>query len=482
MASISSLGVGANLDLNGLLEQLAAAERAPVVALQRQQISYTAKLTAYSRLQGALGTLQAAASKLSDPRLFEGVKAGSSAADVLTAAGSAHAVPGVYSASVSQLAQAQSLVSGGRPSSTTAAVGAGTVSISWGTIAGGAFDAASGRYTGAGFAEDAEREAVSIAIAAGTTLEGIRDAINAKADAGITASIVNDGSASPHRLVLTSTRTGENASLRISVSGDDALQDLLAHDPAGIQNLRQTAAAQDAKLTVNGIAVTSQSNTVAEAIQGVTLNLLKTGASQVNLQRDTGSVGSAIAEFVNAYNGLQATARQLTAYNAETRSAAPLVGDGTLRLIQTSLRSALNTPQAGSLQTLSRIGIAFQKDGTLQIDSAKLTEALGSNLAGVAELFSTRNPGGGYGQQLAHLVEGFSKTDGTLDVATAGVKTSLKRLDERIVDAEERVAATVARYRGQFTQLDLMMSRMASTSAYLTQQFANLNLGGSGKK
>jgi flagellar hook-associated protein 2 len=480
MASISSLGVGANLDLSGLLDQLAAAERAPVAALQRQQISSTAKLTAYSRLQGALGTLQTAASKLSEPKLFEGVKAASSAADVLGATASASAVPGVYSTNVTQLAQAQSLVSAGRASATTA-VGAGTVSISWGTISGGAFDSAAGKHTGAGFAADAERTAVTIDIGPATTLEGIRDAINAKADAGITASIVNDGSASPHRLVLTSARTGADASLKISVSGDAALQDLLAHDPAGTQNLQQTAAAQDARLTVNGIAVTSKSNTVAEAIQGVNLNLLKVGTSQVTLQRDTASVGSAIADFVNAYNGLQATAKQLTSYNAETRSAAPLVGDGTLRMVQSSLRAALNTPQSGALQTLSKIGVAFQKDGTLQIDSAKLNTALTTNLAQVAELFSTGNASGGYGKQLATLVEGFSKTDGTLDVASAGVKTSLTRLGERIVDAEERVAATVARYRNQFTQLDLMMSRMNSTSAYLTQQFANLDLGGSKK-
>ena len=159
MASISSLGVGANLDLSGLLDQLAAAERAPVVALQQQQISYTAKLTAYSRLQGALGTLQTAAARLSDPKLFGGVKAASSAADVLSASASASAVPGVYSTNVAQLAQAQSLVSAGRASA-TAAVGAGTIGISWRTISGGVLDTASGKYTGADFAADTDRAAV----------------------------------------------------------------------------------------------------------------------------------------------------------------------------------------------------------------------------------------------------------------------------------------------------------------------------------
>lgn len=473
MASITSLGVGSNLDLSGLLDQLATSERAPITALQKQQVSYNAKLTGYSRLQGALGTLQSAASRLSDPKLFEGARVTSSTADVLTATGSANATPGSYTANVTQLAQAQSLVAAGRASA-TAAVGAGTVTISWGTISGGTLDAATGKYTGAAFTTDAAREPVGIEIGATTTLEGIRDAINAKTELGVSASIVNDGSATPYRLVLTSTRTGENASLKLDVSGDPALQGLIANDPAGTQNLQQTAAAQNAKLTVNGIAVTSASNTVADAVQGVTLSLLKAGSSTLGVQRDTASVGNAISDFVNGYNALQSTARSLTAYNAETKSGAALVGDGTVRMIQTRIRTVLNTPQAGALQTLSRIGVEFQKDGSLKIDSDKLTKALNENLAGVAELFSTKNAAGGLGKTLSDLVEGFSKTDGALDAASAGLKGSLQRLDERISAESDRVDATVARYRAQFSQLDLLMSRMTATSSYLTQQFSSL--------
>ena len=482
MASISSLGVGSNLDLSSLLDQLAAAERVPVVMLQQQQASYNAKLSAYGKLQSALGALQTAAGKLSEPKLYEGFRVNSSATDVLSASGSASAVAGSYNVSVSQLAQAQSLAAAGQASA-TAAVGTGTITISWGTISGGTLDAATGRYAGAAFAADTERAAVSIEIAAGNnTLEGIRDAINArKADLGVTASLVKDGSAAPYRLVLTSTRTGENTSLKIDVTGDASLQSLLAHDPEGTQNLQQTAAAQDAKLSVNGIAVTGSGNSVADAVPGVTLNLLKTGSAQLGVSRDTAVVSAAIQDLVNAYNGLQASIGQLSAYNQETRAAAPLVGDTTLRTIQTRIRESLNTAQGGELGLLSRIGVAFQKDGTLQVDSAKLGAALGENLAGVAELLSTRNAGGGFGKQLSSLVEGFTRTDGSLDVATKGVKESLKKLGDRIGDAEERVSAKVAIYRAQFTQLDLMMSRMASTSAYLTQQFANLSLGG-GKK
>lgn len=469
MASITSLGVGSNLDLSGLLDQLAKAESAPVTALQQKQISYNAKLTAYARLQGTLSTLQTAAAKLGDASLYQGAKVGSSAADVLAATGSATAAPGTYTANVTQLAQAQSLVTAGQASATTA-IGQGQLTISWGAISGGSLDAATGKYSGAAFDADAGREAVTIDIPAGATLEKIRDAINAKADAGISASIVNDGSASPYRLVLTSTRTGENASLKIGVTGDAALQDLLGQDPAGAQNLQQTAAAQNAKLTVNGIAVTSPTNSVAEAIQGVTLNLAKTGSSTVTVQKDTGAVSNAITAFVNAYNGLQSTVSQLTAYNAETKSGSALVGDGTVRVIQTRIRGMLNTPQAGALQTLSRIGVEFQKDGTLKIDSDKLQKALNENLDGVAELFSTSTTGG-LGKQLSTMVEGFSADNGVLDAATDGIKGSLDRLDDSIAAAKDRVDATVARYRAQFGQLDLLISQMTSTSNYLTQQF-----------
>jgi flagellar hook-associated protein 2 len=473
MANISSLGVGSNLDLSGLLDQLSQAENAPVLALQRQQTSYNTKLTAYARLQGALGTLQTAAAKLADATLFQGAKVGSSATDVLSATGSATAVPGTYTANVTQVAQAQSLVAAGQASATTA-VGGGTLTISWGTISGGTLDATTGKYAGAAFAADAGRTPVGISIPAGSTLEGVRDAINAKTDAGLTATIVNDGSASPSRLVLTSTRTGANASLKIDATGDAALQDLLGQDPAGTQKLQQTSAAQDAKLTVNGIAVTSASNAVAEAVQGVTMNVGKVGSSTLTVQKDTASVANAVSSFVSAYNALQSLQSQLTAYDADAKSGAPLLGDATLRMVQTRIRGVLNTPQAGALQTLSSIGVAFQKDGTLQTDSGKLQKALNENLSGVADLFAT-STSGGLGKQLSALVDGFSSTGGVLEAATTGVKSSIKRLGDDITAAQDRVDATIARYRKQFNQLDVMMSQMTSTSSYLTQQFASMS-------
>lgn len=479
MATISNLGVGSNLDLSTLLSQLETAESQPLAMIQQQQTSYTTKLSAYGMLKSALGALQTAANKLADPALFQGVKATSSAADILSATATTTTTAGNYLVNVSQLAQAQSLAAAGQASATTA-IGTGTITIDFGTITGGSYDAATGKFSGAAFAADAQRTAVPITIdAQHNTLEGIRDAING-AKAGVTASIVNDGSGTPARLVLVSTETGKASSMRISVSGDQALQDLLNHDPAGTQALQQTAAGLNAELSVNGIAITSKSNTVKEAIQGTTLTVAKVGSSNLSVAADSATVESTLNDFVKAYNSLQSTAKSLSGYNADTKTGAALLGDATLRNLMSRVQSTITTPQAGveagDPKVMSAIGITIQKDGTLAIDSTKLKDALSKNMAGVSRLFaSDKESTTGYGKQLSALVDGANATGGALKVATDGVSTTLKQLDEQYTAMQERVDAKVAVYRAQFTQLDLLMSNMNNTASYLTQQFAALN-------
>ncbi|EJL91013.1 flagellar capping protein [Polaromonas sp. CF318] len=481
MASISSLGVGSNLNLNDLLTDLTKAESQPLVLLQKQQISYTAKLSAYGTLKNALSTLQTAAAKLSDANLFQGIKATSSASDVLSATGQATAAAGIYTVDVSRLASAQSLAAAG-VSSTKAAVGKGTVTIDFGTISGGTLSEATGTYSGASFTPDAARAAKSIVIDdSNNSLEGLRDAINKSTDIGVTASIVNDGGASPYRLVLTSRETGEASSMRISVAGDASLQGLLNHDASGAQALRQTAAAGNAVLKVNGIPVTSKTNTVVDAAPGVTLTLAKTGTSTLTVSRDTSAVEAAITGFVTAYNSLQTTAAQLTKYDTEKQTGAALVGDSTLRTIQTRLRAALNTPQAGELKVLSKVGVSFQKDGTLAFDASKLKAAFAGNQGAVAELFAGNATTGGIGKQVSSLLDGFTSSTGMISAAATGVETTLKSLDSQYTATQSRVEATIARYKAQFTQLDLLVSRMNSTASYLTQQFANMSSSNSSK-
>lgn len=255
----------------------------------------------------------------------------------------------------------------------------------------------SGSYSGAGFAQDGTQASAIVTLgAANQSLAGIRDAIN-KANIGVSASIVSDGSDTPYHLVLTSTKTGETSSMKITVSdasggtADAGLSSLLTYDPAGTQSLTQTSAAQSTKLTVNGIAVSSASNSVTGAIQGVTLALGGVGSTSVVISKNTTAVNTGVTAFVKAYNDLNTTIKGLTSYDAETKAGGALLGDSGTLAIQTRLRQQLGKAVeglGGSLTTLSQVGISFQKDGSLALDSTKLQKAITENFADIAGLFS----------------------------------------------------------------------------------------------
>ena len=225
------------------------------------------------------------------------------------------------------------------------------------------------------------------------TLQSIAAAINA-ANIGVNATIINDGSSTPYRLTLTSS-SGASNSIKIGVTGDAALSSLLAEDPASSsgQSLTQTSAAQNANLTVNGVAVTSTSNTVSSAVQGLTFNLLQTSSSPVSISvaQNTSSASTAVSSFVSAYNALHTAVSKVTAYNASTQTASILQGDFAANTVASQLRQMLNTPVtgAGSLSTLADIGVTFQTDGSLAVDQTKLNTALSSNFSGIAALFGT---------------------------------------------------------------------------------------------
>ncbi|CAG2154527.1 Flagellar hook-associated protein 2 [Cupriavidus yeoncheonensis] len=499
MTSISNLGVGSGLDLSSLLDQLTTAEQAPLDAIKSRASSYQSKLSAYGTLQSMLGAFQGSAKQLADPNFFNSTTAASSNTTVLSAAGSNTATSGTYAINVSALAQSQSLVSAGQASQ-TAVLTTGTIHIDFGTItdtATGTLDtdpshATYGKYSGATFNANAGSTGFDIKIdSTNNTLQGVRDAIN-KANAGVTASIINDGSGVPYRLVLTSNTTGATNSMQIKVSDEAgtgaSLSGLLSYDvSAGVtgQNLQQTTAAQNAQLTVNNIAVQSTSNTVSGAIQGVTLNLAQTGSSTVSVQRDTGTIQSGVQAFVTAYNNLQKAATSLSAYDPSTNTGSPLTGDTTLRIIQSQMRGLMNMPQVGSganaITTLSQVGVTFQTDGTIQLDSSKLKDALNANPTGVAALFGSTDGKSGYGNQINNLVSTLTSSNGALTSATNGITQTLRDLGTQYAAQQDLVNATIANYKAQFTQLDMIMAQMKNTSTYLTQQFSAMTNSSSSK-
>lgn len=385
MASISSTGLGSGLDVNGLVAQLVAAEGKPVqVRLDRQEALLQAKLSAVGSLKGSLSGFQSALASLKTVDRFTRRSAGVSDATVLGATASASAAAGSYAVEVTQLAQSHRLASGAY-ATTTEAIGTGTLTFRFGTTV---YDPDTDAYTS--FAPNADRSVATVTIDAGSSsLSGIRDAINA-AGIGVAASIVHDGSG--YRLVLSSSDPGAANSLEIVTTGDLSAFEF----NSSATNLTQTAAARDAIVKIDGLTVTRASNTVSDAIAGVTLDLKKTnGGTPVTLTvaHDKGAVKGAVDDFVKAYNGFVKTLNKLTSYDAETRQAGALLGDGMVRNIASRLRQRIGQAipgLAGPMRALADIGVKTDSvTGTLSVDGAKLDGALGANFDDVVALFAS---------------------------------------------------------------------------------------------
>lgn len=393
---LSSAGIGSNLDVEGIVSKLMSVEQQPLALLQKKETSYQAKLSGFGTLKGALSQFQTAVKGLADISKFQASKA--SVADPLVASvtSNASAAPGSYALKVTQLAQAQKLVAGG-VASQVAPIGSGVISFDFGTVSGGTFDSVTGKYTGAAFATAGAGIKTVTIDPSNNSLSGIRDAIN-KAGIGVTASIVNDGGSTPYRLALSSTATGQASSMKISVADtipDTGLSALLNNDPAGSQALAQTAAAQNALLTIDGIAVSKASNAVSDVITGVTFNLLKENpltATAITVTRDTAAVTASVGAFVKAYNDISQTLRDAAAYNPATKQAAVLNGEATVRTIASQVRGLMTNSVAGgagAFSRLSEIGVSLGKDGLLAVDATKLNKAMTSNFDDLASLFAT---------------------------------------------------------------------------------------------
>ena len=383
------------INVPSLVSQLMTTEQYPITALQTVTTNYQATLTAFGKISSAVSTFQTALSGLNNASSFQAVNATASDPTVASATALTSAAAGSYALTVANLAQSQTLVAAGQ-TSLSAPIGTGTtpttLSFDFGTVTG---TATNGKYgTGTTFTSAGNGVKTITIDSSNNSLQGMRDAINA-AGIGISASIVNDGSATPYRLVLSSSATGAASSLKITATGDATVSALMANDPAGgtaAQNLTQTQAALNANLSVNGIPVSKASNTISDIIPGVTVNLAKASATPITLTvaPDTTTVSKNVNSFVTAYNALKTTLSTLTAYDKTTKTAAVLQGNLAVLNMQSDLNNLLNTPAAGagSFNSIAQIGVTFQSDGTLAVNSTQLSKALSSNFSSVAGLFA----------------------------------------------------------------------------------------------
>lgn len=395
--AISAAGIGSNLDVDGIVKQLMAVEQQPLKLMAKAEADYKAKLSAYGTLKGALSSLQTAMQGLADGTKFQASTVSVADSSVLSATANGlngKAVPGNYSVEVEQLAQQQKVRSDGF-ASTSSIVGSGTLTIQFGS-----YDSNANTFTLNG-----EKAAQTVTInPSSNTLSGVRDAINA-ANIGVSATIVNDGT--DNKLVLTSKETGAANGIKITVSDDDGLGgdstglSRLAFDPTAAagsgKNLTQVQAAQNAKLQIDGIAISKSSNTITNAIEGVTLNLLKSNdgnPTTLGVSHDSAGIKAAVTTFVQSYNSINQTLSDLSSYNAAAKTGGVLQGDSAALSIQTRIRATLSAAignvggTGAGLSSLSQIGVSFQKDGSLALDATKLQTALDNNFDNMAGLFA----------------------------------------------------------------------------------------------
>lgn len=494
-----------SLDVASIVSQLMQAEQKPVVALSKKEADYQAKISGYGSIKSAVSKFQTAIRSLNDPAKFTSNSANSSDPTVMDASASDTAAIGSNSIEVLKLAQAQKLVAPGQ-SSSIASIGVGTITFDFGTITDAAtptFDAVTGKYVGPGVTFASSNAVKSITIdSSNNTLEGIRDAING-GNVGVTASIVNDGGASPYRLVLSSTATGKTQSMKISVSGDAALSNLLTNDPTGTQNMSQVATAQNAELKVDGVFVSKATNKVDDVLAGVTLNLLKAGTSTLSVARNTATMKSSVQGFVTAFNDMNKTFSDLASYDASTKTAGILLGDSSVRLILGQIRGVMAAPIAGLTGTntsLYQIGIKTQKDGSLSLDANKLQNAIDTNFKEIAGIFtalgqpsdsqiqfvssSANTQTGTYAVNVSNLGAGGTTAAGTIGGATAdggtqtlsgAIGTPASGLQLQILGGATGDRGTVTFTRGYADQLDGLLSKFLANDGVIASRTAGLN-------
>ena len=479
--TISSAGIGSGLDVNAIVTALMAVEQQPLTALQATATSMQTRLSAFGQIQSLVSDLQTAAKPMFDPSSFKLTTTGSSDPTSVSAATTSGAATGIYSVSVASLSAGQSVVStAGQFADGTAVVGTGSLTIRLGTWTS---SAPPGGAPTLSFAPKAGSSDITIPVGASeNTLAAIRDKINA-ADAGVTAAIVTDASGA--RLALQSSATGAANGFRVTVADDDgdnadaAGLSRLSYDPSTSppqMTLAQTAA--NTQATINGIAVSSDSNTLSGVIDGMTFSLGKvtTQPVTVNVTRNTDSIKTMVSSFVSAYNALNGFLATETHYDATNKQAALLQGDSTTTGIQQQMHALVSqsTGASSTFSTLSSIGVRMQKDGSLTLDDAAFGNAL-AKLPELTKALSNVDPSVaanvGFGKRFSDWTTGLLNSGGTLPGKTDSIKSSLT-LNQKNQDAlSARLTQTEARLRGQYTALDTTMAKANALAAYVNQQF-----------
>ncbi len=505
--AITSAGLGSGLDVESIITGLMNVEKRPLTNVTARKTSYESEISAYGTLKSSLSTFQSSLSALTTASKFNAQSVTSSNTAAITATANGSATVGDYAVNVSQLAKSQKLSLGGF-ANTSDVVGTGTLTISFGTFT----PAVVSPPTPASFTPNAAKTDLTITIdSTNNTLAGVRDAINAQ-NASVSATIINDGSS--NRLVITSKDTGEVNSLNITVADDDGNNldtsglSRLAYDPTATagngKNLTQVQEAKNALLEIDGISIVKSSNTITDAIEGVTLNLLATTASSANLAvaSNQEAVKTSITAFVDAFNKLDTTLRSLTKYDESGKASGALLGDATARSVVNQIRSVMTKAisNGNTINSLTQIGVSFQRDGKLALDSTKLSAVMASDFSSISSLFAasakatdplityagstSKTKEGTYAVTVSQLGSSTVNAQGTINGATAlGNLTNLvgatgddsEGLNIKVSGGALGARGSVTFSLGYAVQLDRVISNLLSDDGILATRTTGIN-------
>jgi flagellar hook-associated protein 2 len=467
VASSSSSGAagGSVIDVSQLVSELVSATQSPQESIiSNQTQSVTAQISAVGTLQSALSTFQSSLSALDTPEAFGTESATSSNTTAFTATAGSDAVLGTYSVSVTQLAQAQQLVSTAFAGGSSAPTGTGTLQLSLG---------------GTSFSVTVN--------SSNDTVAGIAAAINsATGNPGIEASVVT-GTDGAH-LVLTSSLTGASNTIQVSETDGGTGLSGLTYGTGNTANYTEPTGGtpQDAKFSIAGVAYTSPSNTVTDALSGVTLSLTGTTTTtsssgtttdtpaSLTVATNTSDIETNIQSFVSAYNTMQSSLASLGSYNSTTDTAGPMMGNPLLLGIQNELNSALYSivdTGSSTYNSLASIGITTNSDGSLSLNQATLGTALSSDYGAVSQLFSGTS---GVATALNSQITSDLGSAGPISTTSQTLVQRENALTEQSDQLQQQMNALSASLTQQYSSLNTLLSSLQTTSSYLTQAFASL--------
>lgn len=451
MGTISFGGLGNGLDFSAVVDQLVKVAHLPVDRLTTKKDNLGSKSTDYATLSTKLISLQSAGDKLRLSTSFDRTTTSVSDTTALSATGSSTATSGTYGIKITQLAQSHQITN--KAATATAATTTDIVSGASGTFT---FRVGSGTDQ-------------TVTLSSTATLDDLKSAIN-DLGAGATASIINTGSDTTpaYRLVLTSASTGaDNA---ITVVADDTTLNTVS---GGVDTLQ---AAQDAIAVVgtsSTVTLTRSSNTITDAIPGVTLTLLQaTGSStvNVNVSRDVTAVKDNIKALATAYNEVVKFINERNTYDVTTKTGGLFFNESTARGVLSTIRTALSSSVSGlsTLNTVGQLGFKTERDGTISVDEGTLDTALSASYSNVKNLFINQSSSTGIAQLLNDAIDRLTDVaSGPLTLRKNSIARQITDLSADIQRKEDALSKYEERLKAQYAALDGLLSQLKSQSNYL---------------